>query len=96
MLPIKFARRCAASLLSIALLAPGADIAHAQTNGNSVVVVPVQPSASGVQFGFWENQGYQDQSLINFGHRPSARVAIDAWRSIEFDGVDPLQKGHYD
>ncbi len=90
-----FRRRGAVALVAAAL-ASGAGAALAQTNGNSVVVYPVHASASGVQFGFWENQTYQAQSLINFGHRPSARVAIDAWNSIESDELDSGQKGNYD
>ncbi len=57
----------------------------AQTNGTSVLLNTVVPNATGVQFGFWENQNYQYQTFATFGHRPTARVAIDGWSSIESD-----------
>jgi hypothetical protein len=71
--------------LAAALLVGAASLAGAQT----VTVNTHQATATGVQFGFWENHTAQDTpqsqgvTMARYGRRPTARVGIDAWSSIE-------------
>lgn len=70
---------CRPSLLAAALLAGLASQAGAQVT----TVNTHRANPTGVQFGFWENQTYQDATMGRYGRRPSARVGIDGWASIE-------------
>jgi len=78
-------RRLLRAIVGAAAFAAFVPSSQAQTDGTLVTLNTVVPNATGVQFGFWENQTYQYQTFHTFGHRPTARVAIDAWNSIEGD-----------
>ncbi len=93
--PLRTGRFSGRKARRVALVALAALSTHAmaQTDGKSVTLTAMAPNPTGIQFGFWENQNYQYQTFATFGHRPTARVAIDAWNSIESD--NPNKAGVY-